>query len=278
MNVRFGATAKFFIFLSLVLFLAIVISYYVLLPLSGLEAQAQSSPSGKDNTKSGSVTVELTLLVYAIALGVVGIFNMYNALEIYRKKEQFDKELRDTVDSYAKSLWDLEMERKQMEFDYKFMQREISDLGKRVLGEVEDIGQKTNSELSNYGNQLAQSIREFQEKYAEIKDSIEQTTEEFHSFSVTMRHDFDRHFYTYTLYSVIPHYLLDEENRRNVESALFWFSQRGRLDDITILEERKSKIDSEDKDLIAICSKAIDEIRRRHGSQSSDNAPLDAQV
>ena len=103
----------------------------------------------------------------------------------------------------------------------------------------------------------------YEEKYNDIKKMIDATTKDFESFRVTMSNDFNRHYYSYTLYSLIPHYLTDKKNRTLVESAFYWFSQNGTSNDLELLLERRSKISRGDHDLIAICDQSISEIKSR---------------
>ena len=77
--------------------------------------------------------------MYAVALGFIGLFNMYNALEIFKKKEQIDRELNEMVSSYKDAINNFEINRKELGVEYQKMELDLNIVRNEIQTEFRNI-------------------------------------------------------------------------------------------------------------------------------------------
>ena len=265
-------TFRFIGFMIAIIASSVILSY----GLCGVVLRVSAEETaGTDRSREGREDRSQTVVVvYAVALGFIGLFSMYNALEVYKKKEEVEKEMRSIVERYRGALDRLETKEKSMTHDYREMELTRRELKINVNQEVVEISnslqEKTTKQVSMLEEKFKGIVDELGRHQGEIKMAITEAKSEFDSFRVTMVKDFNRHYYSYTLYSLIPHYLEDSKNRIAVESAFLWLSQEGDSDDLQMLEERLSVIREDDLELSDLCSKAIDELKRKLTTRGRD--------
>lgn len=246
--------------------LAVMLSY-LMYYTSFADSDSKGNAEVKTTHSKTETGGDMAVMVYAIALGFLGLFSMYNALEVYKKKEDIERELRGILEKYADAVAKLEKRKNDMRLDYKEIELNIreykSKAHEKLIQMSAQVEDRVKDQLSMIEKKFNGMIDEIGKSQGDMKVTIEKAKKEFHSFRVTMAKDFNRHYYSYTLYTLIPHYLGDLKNRIRVESAFHWFSQEGDSDDLELLRERHKVLLDEDAELTELCSKAINELRTK---------------
>ncbi len=224
-----------------------------------------------DTTSKG--TSNIWVIVYGVALGVIGLFSMYNAIEIYKKKEVIDKELAEIMMKHKDIEGTIKEHRHKLDYDYKALALEIKEksltLEKKLTEFDRSLEDMINRRLAEFAAKYEKEIVEIDTRYSDISTFVSEAIEQFKGFRSTMEQDFNKHLYSYKLYTLIPDYLLDKRNRKDVESACLWFSQWGDDDDLRMLKERRQRISRDDSELLSICDHAIRDLENRMGNMAS---------
>lgn len=258
---------KFMIIVLCTILISFMIAVFIYPILMGIIKSHKILNIVKENKSDGNS--HIIIIIYVITLGFFGLFNMYNSLEIYKKKEQIDKEFRDRLGEYKDTVNrnELDTKKAEMKFDYKEIEMNVKSLMFNLRDEIntltKQIDENTKDQLIKVQENLNQMIIKLEEKQFNIEKDIKEIVIEFNSFSKTMMMEFNDHYYSYILQSLLPHYLGNEINRKSIIGAFYWFSQHGGLEDLEMLEERRKMIPGNESELIEICSNTIAEIKNR---------------
>jgi hypothetical protein len=241
---------------------------FIFIILSGALSIGAKYYLGSNASETSNSNIQFTILVYSIALGIIGIFNMYNAFKIFEKKEQIDKEVSSRLDDLKDNINILVQKEQSIKFDYNKKVFEINQVKTQLEndlksfkidlmafndGNVKDIMAKVDNSDKFFRKKIEELVKEFSIHIEEISESI------------------DRVHYSYILNTIMPHYLGTDINVKNVETALYWFGQHGTIADKSFLDERKNSLLGEDvivneiykNELIKIFDQAVSEIRMR---------------
>ncbi len=175
--------------------------------------------------------VDFVLVVYTVTLGFIGIFSMYNSLEIYKKKEQFDKELTQLFKDHDNAVKEV-YEKIKYKIN-KNHERNVKDLKKKYEKIMYDID----------GGQDA------------LRQSIDIQKNEIHYMGV----DAARYYYYFIIINSINNKMITKDE---LISSLMWFAQRKNINDLEVLERFRAEAVAMQNDVLEWCEKAISEIRQ----------------
>lgn len=238
-----------------------------------------SSPTSKGDQTSSTGTMstkpegkpDTIVNAYTIALGLLLLFSAYNTLAIYNKKEQYDREIGEIIKQHQAVVILSESNHKEVQIKFQEMKLEIDKLSLGIETKVntiyKEIEKNTDEQIMKLQNECTSLVKELgneQSKLiADIKRDFTQWRQDISSHIAVQENVFNRHLYSYTLYSLIPLFLTDKRNRNAVNSALYWYTQYGDVEDLEMLNERFDKIPSGDHDLRAVCSNTIRLVNER---------------
>lgn len=259
-NFKHSALTRYFLHLIGIFCFAYILSLLTI-NIANSYAETQAETNKEQTTTPQSKTgvnnsVNTGVLVYAIALGLIGMYNMYNSLEIYKRKDEFTKELRAIVEQYTTASNNANSQAKDMELEYKIVKNEVNSL-------MVHVGQKAEGIKKEIEDTSLSSLNKIKEELKGQLKSIAKREADFDAKLYTFDLEFRRHVHNYNLYSLIPDYIDNLKNRTFVKTALFWFSQYGKIEDIEMLHERKSKVYHTDKEILDLIDTAVSQIEGR---------------
>lgn len=210
--------------------------------------------------------VDIGPLIYAVALAFITFFTVFNCMEIYKKKDDFERQLASILEKHIEIKNKVETLHLSFNYDYRDMESNV----RRLKLEVEErarelylsIDARYIDQLDKIEKKLEPLKNELEFKVDNTKALIDAYYEELKSAQVTVEGEFRRHLYTYTLYSIIPQFLTDPKNRRDVENSFYWFSQHGNDEELEMMRERFSKIHKDDAKMIELAEHCIRELER----------------
>lgn len=206
---------------------------------------SEKNSTDKKNDSGGDVL----LSTYLIALAILGFFNMYNALEIFKKKELLDKEFNEITLKFNKHYSDLIDQKNILTHEYN---TNISKLKENM--------DKTNECIRLNNEKLASDFEAINKK---IK------LNEIKSNEILLQ--FNMHSYRYYIQSLVPLFIEDEINRETVRTAIKWLSQHGQYYDLLILENKYAILKTDNKDdveMITLFDDYIKELKRQLASNT----------
>ena len=252
-------TSKFIIILLGFVIVSFFLSYNLL-------SCAQGGVTGGSGQQGEKSLVALFVLIYSIALGFLAVFNTHNALEVYKKKEQLDKEVQELLNK----LHLVKVDYKQIELDVRSTH---NNLGKELSTLREEYASKmsaskaeleqTCGEIESVRKNMQFDLIELNKRQEEVEKSIKDTFEDYKVFKEAMDFEFKKHQHSYNLYSLIPKYIFDNDrNRGKVKAAAWWLSQSRDEEALEILKERRGVVSENDADLLEVFDKAIAFLKR----------------
>lgn len=244
-------------FLTMFIFM---IAYYILFFINISVAGANEGLAGANK---GNCYDHVVIVVYAIALGILGMYSAHNSLEIYKRKESFDKDLRDLMSKHQESITKYEKEYQRQLNDYKELGITLKEKHLNAIKEKEErLGIKLGEiqkEFVGYSqrvkDELIKDIESLESKYEEINKKIDN--------SIGRIDDLVKKSDNLHYSGIIKKHLKDFrcEDEKEIMAALAWYSENGNDNDLEILEKILKKIPAEQKDLKKVCELAINKIR-----------------
>ena len=256
---------RYIIRIIFILCLSIMISSNVVQNVGRLDVQKTNKKSA-DNTDDKT---SLAVLVYTVSLGLIGLFSIYNSLEIYKKKEQFDKDLSDLFQKHHQLVMEFENKTKVVESSYNSIKYQIQKYelslikkNRKMFDRVKkDIDDNAKNSIENIRNEYGDGLSRIDKKQKEINQVIEANYSDYKLFYEQTNNEMSRCYYIYviSLYSLVK-----DTQRANVISALNWFSQNGNDDDLELLYDF---IDSNKScaypNVLLLCEQVVKEIINR---------------
>ena len=244
------------IFLSL---FAFCIAYYILFFVNISVADTKSAIAvGKTNCYD-----HVVIIVYAIALGILGMYSAHNSLEIYKRKESFDKDLRNIMTKHQELFSKYEGDIHRNIGQFKDLGVELKEKHLEAISKREDsIKEKINAlreEMQGVSNGLKVDIQkdmsELMVKYNNVKKSLDDSIE----YMRELKSEMDVLHYSGILNKYISD--LNDVDDNAMIAAFGWYTQNGREVDIEVLQKVLMIIPSENNELYRACENVINVIK-----------------
>lgn len=266
-----NAIAKFTISLFCIIFLSVFISIVISdIALSTQDASNKNTISNplsisKESVENTKSSVDLAVVIYAVSLGFIGLFSMYNALEIFKKKEQIDKEFIGLLSQQKDALLAVETQQKTLEFKGKEL--ELGYSFKEIEFNVKELSRDIENKILFISNDMENIAKRHTEElnstYIKLIKDIESKQNDLELFNSNMVDELSRVFYSNSLNLLTPQLSLIPNNRKKVISALMWFSQNGNKEDLELVSQFEIYF-SNDPELKSLFDATLNELTKKN--------------
>ena len=165
---------RFIVVISIISIFSIFISFSLAHLLDNYSFSGQEENTQQH--KSTYCDYKFGVMIYAIALSFLGILNMYNSLEIYKKKEQIDKELSELKESHTKSIVDFNNANLQVKNDYNKIEIELKEKIQKEKDLLFDIYIKFDNKLESNISVLENKFFDLLHKFEKKQNNVESKT------------------------------------------------------------------------------------------------------